>query len=180
MFVFFFLFSCFFSFSCVVVSSLNNEVMLLHVCVFCFFCNKTKWFLVCILWSSFFVCFQFCFFFLLFHSSPKKAKKPDTAKTPKNKCRKKGQLLSVGAGVFRNSVPNLGGGLNMHFCREHYKIAYFERNKNGPMSSNFLSQKLVEAWVKTWSKLESKIGPSMLRNIVGPVFDSRKWTFWPF
>ena len=33
------------------------------------------------------------------------------------------------------------------------------------------------SWVKNWSKLESKIGPSMLRDIIGPILDSRKWSF---
>ena len=33
---------------------------------------------------------------------------------------------------------------------------------------------------KAWSKVESKIVPSMLHNILGPIFESRKWSFLMF
>ena len=69
-------------------------------------------FVVRILWSSFLLlfCFEFCLF-LSFHSSQKKTpKKPDTAKTPKNKMQKKRtKTKAVSAVVFTNSVPNFWG-----------------------------------------------------------------------
>ena len=34
--------------------------------------------------------------------------------------------------------------------------------------------------VKNWSKLKLKTGPSMLRNIIGPVFNSKNVFFWLF
>ena len=36
-----------------------------------------------------------------------------------------------------------------------------------------MAQKCQEGWDKAWSKVESKLGPSMLRNIIGPSLDSR-------
>ena len=48
----------------------------------------------------------------------------------------------------------------------------FRKSQNGQSMS----------WAKNWSKLESKIGPSMLYSMKGPIFDSRNWsclTFWP-
>ena len=68
---------------------------LICICLFlcCLFCNKTKWFLVCILWSCFLFCFLFFFQMLFFFFIPlkKDPKKPDTAKTPKTKKAKNGQ-----------------------------------------------------------------------------------------
>ena len=34
-----------------------------------------------------------------------------------------------------------------------------------------------KSWVKTWSKVASKLCPSMLRKIIGPSFDSKKGIF---
>ena len=74
-----------------------------------YLCNRTKWF--CCLHLV--VLFPFCcdglnFVFLSFISK----KRPKNGHNNKE-CRKNGQLLSVSAVVFTNSVPNLGGGLKM-------------------------------------------------------------------
>ena len=42
-----------------------------------------------------------------------------------------------------------------------------------------MAQKCQIPWVKNWSKVESKIGPCMLRNIIGSIFDSKNGHFWP-
>ena len=105
----FYVFVLGFLFIVLFVCSLNNEVALFCVCDVCFlfFVNKSKWFLVCIFWSSFFFgCFVSNF---IFHSFQKKTKKPDTAKAPKNKNAEKRTSNSVSAAVFANSVSNFWG-----------------------------------------------------------------------
>ena len=52
-----------------------------------------------------------------------------------------------------------------------------ENTKNSGFSGFWetkLAQKCETSWVKNWSTPESKIGLHMLRNIIGPIFDSGK------
>ena len=103
-----------------------------------FFSYKTKWFLVCILWSCFLFCVQCLFVF--FHSFQKTTnKKGHSNPLPppkKNKMQtKEGQKRSVSAVVFTNTFPT-----NVR-------------------------------------KVESKICPSMLRNIIGQILDSKMVVF---
>ena len=73
------------------VSNINNEVVLLYVCVVCFFfATRLSGFIVCILWS----CFLFVVLFsmlvsFLFFIPLKKGQKTDTPKR-KNKMQKRG------------------------------------------------------------------------------------------
>ena len=140
-----------------------------------FFVNKTKsGFLVCILWSCFlFGCFVFNFCFLFFIPFQKKTQKPDTAKTKKQKCRKKDKKIQL-AQLCSQIVFLIfwGWATKCYFCWKPYKIgvsAYFEKGKKG--------QKCEKGWVKNLSKVESKICPSMLRNIIGQMFDSKNGSF---
>ena len=43
-----------------------------------------------------------------------------------------------------------------------------------------MAQKCQISRVKNWSKLESRVGPSMLRNIIGPTVVSRAGSFLTF
>ena len=46
---------------------------------------------------------------------------------------------------------------------------------NGVKRVVYASSSSVYGDSKSLPKVESKIGPRMLRNIIGPKFDSRKW-----
>ena len=83
---------------------------------------------------------------------------------------KKGHcFFSVSVVVFTNSVPNFGGGLKIWlFCWKHYKHCDF-----GICWKRKMVKHCQTCWAKTWSKVKSKLGPSMLRNIIGPSFDSK-------
>ena len=81
--------------SCV-VSSLNNEGVLLYVCVVCFLSvtRLSGGFLVCILWSCF--CFVVLFSMLFFGGAffiPLKGKNRTQQKTQKTEMQKKGTLF---------------------------------------------------------------------------------------
>ena len=72
--------------------------------------------------------------------------------------------------VFTNSV------IFLFLCSLNF--AFFAENtiKIGvsappPQKKNKKTNKLTKFIVKTWSKYKLKIGPSMLRNIIGPVFN---------
>ena len=140
--------------------------------------TRTKWFCCLrILWSSFlFCCFVLKFvFFGVFHFSPKKTKNRTQQKPNKN-AEKKGQEKSVSAVVFTNRVPNiLGVGLKVQIFAEHtlkrVVSAYFEKLKR--------ANNCQKDWIKTWSKVASKLGPSMLlRNIIGPSAQHNWTKFW--
>ena len=125
-------------------------------------------FVVCILWFSFFCCcvynFGFCFSFL-----SKNDQKRTQQNSQKQKCRKKQTFFSVSAAVFTNSVPFLGWVLNMQiFAENAIKLvvsACFE--KKGKNLQN--AHKCQTCWVKTWSKVESKLGPRLFRNIMDQI-----------
>ena len=53
----------------------------------------------------------------------------------------------------------------LHFCWNHYKNGGFSQKQK--KQSKILKK-------KNWSKLKLKIGPSMLHNIIGPLFNFRK------
>ena len=56
----------------------------------------------------------------------------------------------------------------------------FAENTINSGSSIFEKQndpKCQKGWAKTWSKVVSKLGPRMLRNIIGPRFDSKNGSF---
>ena len=109
---------CYCFFFVLFLASLNNEVVLLLSVSSAFFCNKTKWFLVCILWFCFFVCcFALNFCFGGFVIPLKKGNNGHNQNTKNKNAEKKGHFLSVSAVVFTDSVPNFGGwalGLKMH------------------------------------------------------------------
>ena len=66
-----------------------------------------------------------------------------------------------------------GDGLkNADYCWKLYKNLGFSIVWKGKKTP-----KCPKGWVKTWSKVESKLGPSMLRNIIGPSFDTKKGNF---
>ena len=122
---------------CVVlfVSSLNKKVVLLHVCVVCFlFCNKTKWFLVCILWPFFlFFCCVFLFASFALSFLSKTAKTRGQLKPPEPKCRKKGNF-------FQWIVFLLfwGGLKKCNVCWKHYKTSGFSiswKSQKSPKSA---------------------------------------------
>ena len=50
------------------------------------------------------------------------------------------------------------------------------------VSASFVKGKMAppcqKGWVRTWSKVESKLGPSMLRNKIGPSFDLKMVVFF--
>ena len=147
------------------------------------FCNKTKWFsclpLVALLPFLFFIVFGFLFF--VFHSSQKRD--PPQKNRTQQKLRKKNKNAektdpkkSVSAVAFANSVPWLiGVGLKIHLFAENIiKIVVSASFVKGKWPKN-----VKNCWVKTWSKVEWKLGPSMLRNIIGPSFD-QKWVILVF
>ena len=77
-----------------------------------FFVNKTKCFLVCILWSCFFlvVLCSILFFFVFSFLSKRKAQTNRTQqKAPKKKCRKKGQKQFQLARLCSQIVLLFGG-----------------------------------------------------------------------
>ena len=154
-------------FSCVVYfhfKQLICAVLCLFCLVFPLFVTGLSGIVVCILWSSFLFCILFgILFFLFFSFLSKNDQKPDTAKT--QKC-KHAENISVSAVVFTSSVPNfLGWAKTCRFLLKTLWKAWFQRQK---------AKTCQKGWVKTWSKVESKLGPSMLRNIIRPSFDSKK------
>ena len=54
--------------------------------------------------------------------------------------------------VFTNSVPIFGVGFKKHLCAENTVKEWFQHFKVAQKRSTFLSQKLVQAWVKNRSK----------------------------
>ena len=153
------------------VSMLDNRLVLFCACVvwFSLFENRTKWF--CCLHLVVFFPFVVLFWILsIFHSSQKATQKTEQNKNPqKQNAEKNGKKKSVSAVVFTNSVPNfLGLGFkNADFSWKLYQncgFIIFWKRKNQKMSKR-LSQ--------NWSKVESKLDPSMLRSIIGPSFDSK-------
>ena len=121
--------------------------------------------------SCFVVLLWILSFFVISFLSKKTPKKLDTAKKTKSKIQKKSvQKQTVSAVVFTNNVPHFWGvGLKMHMFAENtikIVVSAYKKTTKG--------QKMSKGWVKTWSKVASKLGPSMLCNIVGPSFDSRK------
>ena len=130
-----------------------------------FFVTWLSGFLVCILWYFlFYLVYSFLgLFFCVMHSSQKRPpKKPDTEKSPKiENAEKHGQKNSASAVVFTNSVPYFWGGLkNSVLAESTIKIV---------VSASFLKGK----WPQNAKEVESKLGPSMLRNKIGPSFDSK-------
>ena len=75
---------------------------------------------------------------------------------------KEGTCFSVCAIVFTNHLPNFWCGLKMRNFAENTKKSGFSIIRKG------------QEWPKNVKKVESTIGPSMLRNILGPIFDSKK------
>ena len=149
------------------VCSQNNEVVVFCVCVV-FFGNKTKW-LSClhrvVLFPFCCLVSNFCFFI------PLKKDHRTQQNSKKDKMQKKGTMFSFQLVQLCSQIVFLfGGGLKNAFL---LKTLYTERfwhilnRENGP--------KCQKGWVKTWSKAESKLGASMLRDIIGPSFDSTKW-----
>ena len=92
----------------------------------------------------------------------------DTAKETKSKFAEKAptSFFSVSAVVLTYSVSNFGGlGLKMQVCAENtIKIVVSAKNKPPKMTKHCPNLKVTNG-------SKSKIGPSMLRNIIGPVFD---------
>ena len=148
----------FFFFLVLFVSSLNNEVVLLYVCVVCFFVTRLGGFLVCILWSCFFLC---CFVVKFSFLSKRQKKRHCKIKT----CRKKGQLFLHLAQLCSQIVLLIWGvGLKILKTLSNSGLSIFWEKK-------------CQIWQNV-KFLESKVGPSMLRNIIGPVFDSGILTFF--
>ena len=129
-----------------------------------FFCNKTKWFSCLHLVVLFpFLLFWFeCCFSLLFQSSQKKDTKKRTRQTPPKKCRKKAHFFQFAQLCSRIMFPIFWCGLKMRNFAEN------------TIKSGFSIYRKGQKWPKTVKKVESTIGPSMLRNILGPIFDSKK------
>ena len=128
-----------------------------------FFGNKTKWF-------SSFACCGLVPFLVVWCSILFCVFSPFNKKTPQNghgqnqkkhKCRKMDKK-SASAIVFTNSVPILGGGLKKAICWKHYKNSGF---------SIFWKKK--RKMPKTVKKVESKINPFMVHNIIGLILDSK-------
>ena len=64
-------------------------------------------------------------------------------------------------------------------------FAFFAENTikigiSAPKKNKKKQKKKQNSKVKNWSKLKSKTGPSMLRNIIGPVFDFNLLSFLLF
>ena len=118
-------------------------------------------FLVCIMWSCLFL--LLCFTFYSFLSKEKQ-------KQTKN-IREKGTFFSISALVVQIVFLSFWGGL---------KNAMFAENAMNFVVSTYvekakMTKKCESSWVKCWPLPESKIGPSMLRNINRPIFDSGQW-----
>ena len=82
---------------------------------------------------------------------------------------KKNDFLTrtVSTGVFTNSVFFIFVSLQiLHFAKNTIKIGVSPPPP--PKKKNKTKQK-TKIYVKNWSKYNLKIGPSMLRNIIGPV-----------
>ena len=103
-------------FSCVVSFHFKEFICII---LFLCFCHKTKWsscehLVVLVPFFFWLFCFDYCLFF---HSSQKKdpPKKPDTAKTKKNKNAEKPDKKTVSAVVFTKSfLQFLGWALKLH------------------------------------------------------------------
>ena len=159
------------------VSSLNNWFVLFCVCVvwFFFFEAGLSGFVVCILWSSFlFCCFVLSFVFLSFLSKIWQTQTQQNDKKKQN-AEKKQIYFSVSAVVFTNSVPHfLGVGLKIKILAENPIEWWFQH-----ILKNKKAQKHQKGWVKTWSKVGSKLGPSMFlrffENIILPAEKRRRF-----
>ena len=73
---------------------------------------------------------------------------------------------TVSTGVFTNSVFFV-------FCVSFNLAFFWKHYKNRGFSPKKKTKKKQISKVKNWSKLKLKIGPGMLRNIIGPVFNFR-------
>ena len=159
-------------FSCVVCIHFRHLVCII-VCLCClvFSLNRTKWVFVCILWFSFlFVVLFWILSSFVFIPLKKRPPKTGHGKNPKKqKCRKKKRTKENKLAQWCSQIVFLffGMGLkNADFCWKHYKNGFniFWKMKKG--------QTYQKCWVRAWSKVASKLGLSMLRNIIGPSFDS--------
>ena len=133
-----------------------------------FFCNKTKWFSCLHLVVLFpFLLFWFeCCFSLLFQSSQKRTQRNGHGKPPPpppKKCRKKAHFFQFAQLCSRIMFLIFWCGLKMRNFAEN------------TIKSGFSIFRKGQKWPKNVKKVESTIGPSMLRNILGPIFDSKKW-----
>ena len=118
-------------------------------------------------------------FFLCFSFLSKKTPKTGHNKNPKKTKtdRKNGQPKSWLAQLCSQIVfIHFWGGLKKFiFCWNHYKnsgFSIFCKRKMAPQCQ--------KGWVKSWSKVESKLGPSTLCNNIGPSFDSKKMVICVF
>ena len=159
----------FFFFLCCLFTRLNNEVVVCCVCVVFFVARLNVFCLHLVVLLPFSCFFELLFF--VFHSSPKKnpKEKTDTAKIP-HKMQKQTDIFQLARLCSRIVFLFVGSGLkNVVWCWKRYRNSGFgivwERER--------MAQKCQKGRVKAWSKVESKLGPSMLRNIIGPRFDSK-------
>ena len=138
------------------------------------FVNKTKWFsglhlvVVIVFWLF---CVHFFGFIWFFHSFSKRPKNGHS-KYPKNqnakrekKDQKKVQLAQLCSQMV---FLFFGGGQTNIFAENPIKIVVSTNLRKGKKG-----QTCEKGWVKFLAKVESKICPSMLRNIIGQMFDSK-------
>ena len=138
-------------------------------------------FLLCILSSSC-CCFCFCCFGVLYYFdfwlSKISLKNLEIAKQAnmKNAEKKDTGTRAVSTGVLTNSVffPFCVSLIFACFAENTIKIGVSAKRKRTKTQKNKIPN------VKNWSKLALKTGPSMSRNKVGPVFNTRIGSFFCF
>ena len=131
---------------------------------FLFFVTRLSGFLVCILWSCFlFCCFGLNVVFLCFFSPLKKGhKETDTANPPPPPPQKKRQKEGTLCFQFAQLCSRIM--FLIFWCG--LKMLNFAEST---IKSGFSIFRKGQKWPKNVKKVESTIGPSMLRNILGPI-----------
>ena len=139
----------------------------------------TKWFSclhLVVLLPFLFLVFIVLFFWVFFIPLQKTPKKPDTATTPKSKnAEKKGQI--------KNQLAQLGSQIVfLNFLWWAKKLQFFaESTIKIVVSASFVKGKMApkcqKGWVKTWSKVESKLGPSMFATKLDQVLTQQMVSF---
>ena len=129
-------------------------IVLCLCCLLSFFVTRLSGFLVCILWSCFlFCCFGLNVVFLCFFSPLKKGHKETDTANPPQKCRKKAQFFQFAQLCSRIMFLIFWCGL---------KMLNFAENT---IKSGFSIFRKGQKWPKDVKKVESTIGPSMLRTL---------------
>ena len=119
-----------------------------------------------------FCCFDVCYFLNFGYPSKTSLNYLEIPKTPKMKSAEKRTF-------WQEQLAQVCSQMLSFLCFFKFCIFCWERYTNRGFSPK--KGKSVQILnVKTWSKYKLNIGPSMLRNILGPVFKLCKCAFWLF